>query len=85
MDDIELHPVQMPHRRPEKPACPKVVTMQAYEVYKHLYGEQEALVTGLCRGGFCMGELVAFLYAYGFPKDQWRSRVNEAFRGMNLS
>jgi hypothetical protein len=57
------------------------VTLLAYEVYCHVYSPQEALVTGGCRGGFSTGELIAFLYARSFPKDQWRARVKEAFNG----
>jgi hypothetical protein len=56
--------------------------MAAYEVYCHIYGKQDALVTGGCRGGFGMGELIAFLYARPFPKDQWYARTQEALRGM---
>lgn len=39
------------------------------------------MVTGDCRGGFSTGELIAFLYAHSFPKEQWSERVDEAFRG----
>lgn len=77
---IETHPVQT--SRQGQARVPKVVTMRAYEVYSHLYGEQEALVTGGCRGGFSSGELMAFLYAYPFPKAEWSARVQEAFKGM---
>ena len=56
--------------------------MRAYEVYCAVYAPQEALVTGHCRGGFGVGELIAFLYAYGFPRKEWRQRVDEAFHGM---
>ncbi|MNU04783.1 hypothetical protein D3C72_2493450 [compost metagenome] len=56
--------------------------MRAYEVYTHVYGAQEAMVTGGCRGGFGTGELIAFLYAHTFPKNEWSARVDEAFRGM---
>jgi len=56
--------------------------MKAYDVYKHLHGEQEALITGDCRGGFSTGELIAFLYARTFPKEEWRNRSDEAFNGM---
>jgi hypothetical protein len=79
---IETHPVQV--RRANRPngQCPKVVTMRAYEVYCHLYGKQEALVTGECRGGFGANELIAFLYAASFPKSEWRMRAEEAFTGM---
>jgi hypothetical protein len=84
----ETHPVQVHYRRgksdPPRSQAPAVVTMRAYEVYCHLYGEQEALVTGGCRGGFGAGELVAFLYARSFPKEEWRARVKEAFRGLDL-
>jgi len=58
--------------------------MAAYEVYVHCHGEQEAMVTGDCRGGFSAGELVAFLYAKSFPKKEWRDRVDEALRGMTI-
>jgi hypothetical protein len=79
---VAVHPVQTKQVR--NAACPQAVTMRAYEVYCALYGEQEAMVTGGCRGGFSVGELIAFLYAYSFPRDEWRKRVNEAFHGMNL-
>lgn len=79
---IETHPVQTPRRGWDKQGrCPKVVTMAAYEVYSYLYGDQRALITEDCRGGFCTGELIAFLYAKSFPKSEWRQRVDEAFKG----
>jgi hypothetical protein len=56
--------------------------MQAYEVYQHVHGKQDALVTGNCRGGFGMGELVAFLYAYPHPREEWGKRVSEALASM---
>lgn len=60
------------------------VYMAAYEVYAHVNGPQEALITGGCRGGFATSELVAFLYARSFPKAEWRARADEAFEGLNL-
>jgi len=81
--EIAVHPVQTPNARYGKQAkCPQSVTMRAYEVYCAVYGEQEAMVTGGCRGGFSTGELIAFLYAHSFPKDEWRARANSAFIGM---
>lgn len=77
--DIETHPVQTSRRGSAR--VPQVVTIRAYEVYCHLYGKQEALVTGGCRGGFSSGELMAFLYAYPFPKAEWSAPVQEAFKG----
>lgn len=77
--EIATHPVQ--NHRPPK-AVRTEVTMRAYEVYCHLYGEQAAMVTGGCRGGFGLGELIAFLYARSFPKPEWRERFEEALRGM---
>ena len=79
MSDIATHPVQR-HNAPR--AVRTEVTLRAYEVYCHLYRPQEALVTGGCRGGFSVGELIAFLYAHSFPKEQWSARADEAFRGM---
>ena len=76
---VETHPVQTGHRGGK---APQLVTMRAYEVYCHVYAPQEAMVTGSCRGGFSAGELVAFLYAHSFPRDEWRMRVDQAFKGM---
>jgi hypothetical protein len=81
----EFHPIQTndinrPHLRP---VMPSEVTLRAYEVYCYVYGEQPALVDLAgrnCRGGFGVGELVAFLYARSFPKEEWRKRVDEAFK-----
>jgi hypothetical protein len=79
-EEIATHPVQTRlHRGQAK--CPQTVTMRAYEVYSKVYGPQEALITGGCRGGFSTGELIAFLYAHSFPKEEWSKRVDEAFRG----
>lgn len=79
-NEVKVHPVQTAGNR--RGQAPQVVTMHAYEVYCHVYSPQEALVTGGCRGGFGTGELIAFLYAYSFPKKQWRVRFDEACRGM---
>ena len=78
------HPVQTrPHLAHHRRAqISELVTKQAYEVYCHLYGKQEAMMTGDCRGGFSSGELIAFLYAHTFPKDEWRARFTEALEGM---
>ena len=84
-DTLELHPVQIIQRPRSNPQVPAVVAMRAYEVYCHLYGPQPAMVTGGCRGGFGICELTAFLYARGFPKEEWRERVREAFNGMTLN
>ena len=80
MAEPETHPVQA--HRDVRARAPKTVTMAAYEVYVALHGKQDALVTGGCRGGFSVSELIAFLYARGFPREEWRDRVSEAFNGM---
>lgn len=77
----DTHPVQKPHRN-EHSYCPIKVTLAAYEVYCHVWGPQEALITGWCRGGFGTCELIALLYARSFPRNEWRQRVDEAFSGM---
>lgn len=79
----ETHPIQ--NRARDAGVVPKSVAMRAYEVYSHLYGKQEALVTGGCRGGFGIGEIIAFLYAHSFPKEEWAARVDEAFKGMKIN
>lgn len=80
---IVVHPVQTEccHRDGQVPA---VVALRAYEVYTHVFGPQKALVTGNCRGGFGLGELIAFLYAYPFPKEEWSAQVDEALSGFKL-
>ncbi len=84
-DAVEVHPVQVRtgYRR-DRGSAPQTVTRRAYEVYCHVYRPQEALITGGCRGGFGTGELVAFLYARSFPKDQWCERYREACNGLNI-
>lgn len=82
-----LHPVQSQPRNREPATAPVAVTMRAYEVYSHVCGPQPAMVDlegRNCRGGFGAGELIAFLYAHTFPKEEWRARVDEAFRGLNV-
>ncbi len=84
-EQIPVHPVQRTRRLDRDPhVAPQIVTMRAYEVYCHVFRPQEALVTGGCRGGFGIGELVAFLYAHSFPKAEWDARFHEALRGLTL-
>ena len=84
MNEIAVHPVQSQPRNRKPAQAPTAVTMRAYEVYCHLYGRQQSLVTGTCRGGMSANELVAFLYARSFPKEEWQYRVDEAFAGLNI-
>lgn len=81
--DVPTHPVQTKGPIHRSARCPQVVTMRAYEVYCEIWSPQEALVTGNCRGGFGAGELIALLYAHGFPKGEWRTRFEEAVHGMS--
>lgn len=82
-DKVEFHPVQThdfvrPHLRPVVPAS---LALRAYEVYCHIYHPQPAMVDLAgrgCRGGFSIGELLAFLYARSFPKEEWKERFREA-------
>lgn len=79
----DTHPVQMPRTILREGAeISTKVSLRAYEVYRHIHGEQEAMITGGCRGGFGAGEIIAFLYAHSFPKAEWSDRANEAFKGM---
>jgi hypothetical protein len=82
----EIHPVQTPLSR-NGGKVGSLVTQRAYEVYCHVFGPQPAIMDLAgrgCRGGFGVGELIAFLYAYSFPRSEWRARVDEAFEGMEL-
>lgn len=78
---VQTHPVQTDRDRVQARA-PQVVTLRAYEVYREIYGEQAAIIQGECRGGFGAGELIAFLYARSFPRQEWKQRFDEALRGM---
>lgn len=82
---IEKMPVQIPRTYNTKGSIAKDIYMRAYEVYSEVYGEQDAMITGGCRGGFSTGELIVFLYAYSFPKEEWSKRVHFAFANMELS
>lgn len=80
----ELHPVQNKGDRYKQARLTSKATARAYEVYCHLHGAQPAMMDlegRGCRGGFSVGELLAFLYARSFPKDEWRARAEEVFRG----
>ena len=63
----------------------RAVTARAYEVYAHLYGSRQTLERLNERGGFHLSELIAFLHARSFPRDEWAQRVKEAERDMYLS
>lgn len=75
----EFHPVQIESIM-RKPRVPTEITLRAYEVYCHLHGEQRAMIENGCRGGFGVGELLAYLYARSFPREEWRKRFDEACR-----
>ena len=80
----KFHPIQVSDvTRYGRSFMPSEVTLRAYEVYCHLFGEQDALIDFAgrgCRSGFGVGELVAFLYARSFPKQEWQQRFDEALR-----
>lgn len=75
----DFHPVQT-NEFVRNPHIPADVALRAYEVYCHVFHPQEAMVTGGCRGGFSVGEIISFLYARSFPKEEWSRRVDEAIR-----
>ena len=79
--DIPTHPVQSVNVRGNC-KLPQAVTLRAYEVYCHIHGKQEAMVTKGCRGGFHVGEIISFLYARSFPKEEWKIRARESDQGM---
>jgi hypothetical protein len=62
----------------------RAVYLRAYEVYSHVFSPQPALLEGGCRGGMHYGEIIAFLYAYPFPKQEWKQRFEEALEGMRI-
>jgi hypothetical protein len=83
MSDVETHPIQCRPRPGKQTRVSTKVSLAAYEVYCAVWSPQPALVTGNCRGGFGVGELVALLYARSFPREEWRARFEEACKGMD--
>lgn len=82
--EIQKAPIQMPSQYAREPAAVRAeISEMAYEVYSDLYRGQ-TLERLNERGGFGIGELVAFLYARNFPRKEWSARVDEAFKGMRL-
>lgn len=82
---VQHHPLHGGAYNPKTTTIASEVTLAAYEVYAHVYGEQHAMVDMQgrgCRGGFSSGELVAFLYARSFPKAEWSARVDAVFKSM---
>jgi|HubBroStandDraft_4_1064222.scaffolds.fasta_scaffold45796_2 hypothetical protein len=80
---VPTHPVQVRHLiARDRPRVPKVVSLRAYEVYSAVFRPQDEIITGDCRGGFGVSELIGFLYARSFPKEEWDDRFHEALRGM---
>ena len=84
MSNTVFHPVQ---NERDIHNLPEAVVLRAYEVYCHLYGQHPAMVniTTGCRDGFSVGEIIAFLYARSFPKEQWRDLVDAAFERLKMS
>lgn len=82
MSERDFYPVQGERRFQNPSEIAASIYLRAYEVYSYVYGPQEAMVTDWCRGGFSPSEVIAFLYAYPFPKSEWSARASEAFRGM---
>lgn len=81
MAEIAVHPIQT-HQRNVPARVRTEITLRAYEVYCALHGPQVAMVTDGCRGGFGEGELIAYLYARTFPRNEWQQRFDEALCGM---
>jgi hypothetical protein len=79
--EIPCHPVQS-HQVRRGAKVPQVVSLAAYEVYAKVFGPQPDLIEGHCRGGFGVNELIAFLYARSFPREEWEKRFEEALQGM---
>jgi hypothetical protein len=80
VEEITTHPVQT--GKFDSGRISDKVTREAYVVYSKIFGEQPAMITGGCRGGFSSGELIALLYAKTFRMEQWAERFDEAMEGM---
>lgn len=82
-DEIQVHPVQINTGYGRRGLMPAVVTRKAFEVYDYIhYGTTLTRMNE--RGGFSTGEIIAFLYARQFPRQEWSKRVTEALVGMDI-
>lgn len=81
----DLVPVQVDQRKISAFRVPRAIHLAAYEVYAEVFGPQEALVSGDCRGGFGLGEILCLLHARSFPRHEWRNRVREARAQMDAA
>jgi hypothetical protein len=79
---VAVHPVQTHQCRNVQAEVSTLVTLKAYEVYCHVFAPQDELIKDGCRGGFGVGELIAFLYAASFQKSEWKKRFDEAIHDM---
>jgi hypothetical protein len=70
-----MHPVQIHDLRDAQ--LPAVVTERAFEVYDAIWPGR-TLDDINTRGGLGVREVVAFLYARSFPREEWRKRFDEA-------
>lgn len=57
------------------------VAKRAFEVYDHIFNGCQSFEQLHKRGGFGVGEITAFLYAWPFPRNEWSKRVDEALEG----
>jgi hypothetical protein len=83
--EVKLSPIQMPRSSyTYKGKVQEGISRQAYAVYSHIYGDSQSFERLNERGGFGIGELVAYLYAHSYPKVEWRKRADAAFYMMAL-
>lgn len=68
----------------KRAVVPRDVYMAAYEVYAGIFAPQDSMIKDECCGGFGTGELIAFLYARAFPRAEWRQRMDEALKRMDI-
>jgi len=83
MSEMKMAPAQIGRHGTGK--IPWAMHMAAYEVYSEVFEPQLALVQGGCRGGFGEVELMAFLYARSFPRQEWRQRSDEVFKNVEIT
>lgn len=77
-----LHPIQCRDHKPGRVSA--AVTARAYEVYAHLFGQQQLIADLNSRGGFGSAEMVALLYARSWPREEWSARFTEGLQGSSL-
>jgi hypothetical protein len=79
---VQFHPVHMPDNLTLGRFVSAALTERAFEIHVFMHGSEPSLKSINRRGGLSYPQLIAYLYAYGFPREECFDRVQEALNGV---